>query len=72
MKRIVIAGIQSEICIDAICRRAYSLGYDVTLVRNGHSTYDSTVLSAFQIIKHHNKIIGQWFACVENAKNTEF
>ncbi|MBE5105172.1 cysteine hydrolase [Bacillus thuringiensis] len=72
IKRIVIAGIQSEICVDATCRRAYSLGYDVTLVGNGHSTYNSTVLSASQIIKHHNEIIGQWFACVKSAENIEF
>ena len=71
IKRIVIAGIQSEICIDATCRRAYSLGYDVTLVENGHSTYNSSLLSASQIIKHHNEVIGQWFACVKNAENIE-
>ena len=69
INRVVIAGIQSEICIDATCRRAYSLGYDVTLVKNGHSTYNSTVLSASQIIEHHNEIIGQWFARVKNSES---
>ncbi|MGG1167547.1 cysteine hydrolase family protein [Bacillus mycoides] len=72
INRVVIAGIQSEICIDATCRRAYSLGYDVTLVKNGHSTYNSTLLSASQIIKHHNEIIGQWFARVKNSESIEF
>ncbi|HDX9613027.1 TPA: cysteine hydrolase [Bacillus toyonensis] len=72
IERIVIAGIQSEICIDATCRRAYSLGYDVILVKDGHSTYDSALLSASQIINHHNDLIDQWFAHVENAKNIEF
>ncbi|MDA2623294.1 cysteine hydrolase family protein [Bacillus cereus] len=72
IKRIVIAGIQSEICIDATCRRAYSLGYDVILVGDGHSTYDSVILSASQIIRHHNDVIGQWFARIENEKNIEF
>ncbi|WP_410986386.1 cysteine hydrolase family protein [Bacillus cereus] len=72
IKRIIIAGIQSEICIDATCRRAYSLGYDVTLVGDGHSTYDSVILPASQIIEHHNHVIGQWFARIENEKNIEF
>ncbi|WP_242215276.1 cysteine hydrolase family protein [Bacillus cereus group sp. BfR-BA-01383] len=72
IKHIVITGIQSEICIDATCRRAFSLGYDVTLVEDGHSTYDSTLLSASQIIKHHNDILGQWFARVKSAKTIEF
>lgn len=71
-KRIIIVGIQSEICIDATCRRAFSLGYDVTLVRDGHSTYDSKILSAPQIIRHHNDLIGQWFADVKHEKDIQF
>ncbi|KFN04202.1 cysteine hydrolase [Bacillus clarus] len=72
IKQIVIAGIQSEICIDATCRRAFSLGYDVTLAEDGHSTYDSIVLSAPRIIKHHNDILAQWFADVKKARDIEF
>ncbi|NIL29484.1 cysteine hydrolase family protein [Bacillus thuringiensis] len=72
IKHIVITGIQSEICIDATCRRAYSLGYDITLVEDGHSTYDTTLLSAPQIIKHHNDIIGEWFANLKKAQLIEF
>jgi hypothetical protein len=30
------------------------LGYRVTLVKDGHTTYDTPILSAAQIIKHHN------------------
>ncbi|PGA91003.1 cysteine hydrolase family protein [Bacillus toyonensis] len=72
IKHIVITGIQSEICIDATCRRAYSLGYDVTLVEDGHSTYDTTLLAASKIIKHHNDIIGEWFANVKKAHIIQF
>ncbi|MDA1866514.1 isochorismatase family protein, partial [Bacillus cereus group sp. BY128LC] len=72
IEHIVITGVQSEICIDATCRRAYSLGYDVTLVEDGHSTYDTTLLSASQIIKHHNDIIGEWFANLKKAQIIEF
>ncbi len=31
-----------------------ALGYRVTLVRDGHTTYDTPVLTAAQIIDHHN------------------
>lgn len=68
IKRIILTGIQSEICVDATCRTAYSLGYDVMLVKDGHSTYDSQFLSASQIIDHHNHVLGQWFANVKNAR----
>ncbi|MGG0274704.1 cysteine hydrolase family protein [Bacillus rhizoplanae] len=68
IKRIILTGIQSEICVDATCRSAYGLGYAVILVKDGHSTYDSQVLSASQIIDHHNHVLGQWFADVKNAQ----
>lgn len=29
IEKLVIAGLQTEYCIDTTCRRAYSLGYDV-------------------------------------------
>lgn len=62
IKRIIIAGIQSEICVDATCRRAYSIGYEVILVQDGHSTKDSNVINADQIINHHNQVMKDWFA----------
>jgi nicotinamidase-related amidase len=62
VNKIVIAGLQTDYCIDTTCRRAFSLGYETILVRDGHSTYDSNTLSAEQIIEHHNRILGSWFA----------
>lgn len=62
INRIVIAGLQTEYCIDTTCRSAYSLGYETILVKDAHSTCDSKTLTAEQIIEHHNRIIGSWFA----------
>jgi nicotinamidase-related amidase len=66
--KLVIAGIQTEYCIDTTCRRAYSLGYDVTLVKDAHSTWDTDILTAEQVIAHHNNVLGNWFA---NLKETD-
>ena len=52
--RLVITGMRTEMCIDTTSRRAISEGYDVTLVGDAHATVDSEVLSAAQIIAHHN------------------
>lgn len=52
--RLVICGLQSDYCIDTTTRRALSLGYGVQLVEDGHSTEDNGVLTAAQIIAHHN------------------
>ena len=37
IRKLVIAGLQTEYCIDTTCRRASSLGYDIILVENAHS-----------------------------------
>ena len=54
---LVIMGCQTEYCIDTAVRTATVNGFDVTLVEDGHSTTDSEVLSAKQIIAHHNKTL---------------
>ena len=60
--RLILAGIQTEYCIDTTCRRAFSLGYDVVLVKDAHGTWDTDHLSASQIIAHHNETLGNWFS----------
>lgn len=54
INHLVIVGCKTEYCIDSACRKATTLGYDVTLVSDGHSTSDNAVLSGEQIIAHHN------------------
>jgi len=68
---LVLAGIQTEFCVDTTCRRAYSLGYNVTLVQDGHSTWDTEELTAPQIIAHHNQNLGGWFATLKSADEIE-
>ncbi len=54
MEHIVVMGCSTQHCIDSAVRTATISGLDVTLVGDGHSTADNDVLSAEQIIKHHN------------------
>ncbi|MGH2558499.1 MAG: cysteine hydrolase family protein [Thermomicrobiales bacterium] len=51
---LVVAGMQTDYCVDTACRRALSLDYDVTLVADAHTTFDTEFLTAAQIIAHHN------------------
>jgi nicotinamidase-related amidase len=71
-KKLVIAGIQTEYCVDTTCRRAYSLGYEVVLVQDAHSTWDTSHLSAQQIIAHHNETLGGWFADLKETNQIRF
>lgn len=59
---LVIAGLQTDFCIDTACRVAHSLGYKVTLAEDAHSTFDSSLLTAPQIIAHTSNIIKNRFA----------
>lgn len=58
VRHLIVTGVQTELCIDATCRRAASEGFDVTLVADGHTTEDSPTLPAAQIIAHHNRTLG--------------
>lgn len=65
---IVVAGLQTEYCIDATCKSAFGKSIPVLLVSDGHSTYGSPSMKAGKIIEYHNKILGRWFA---KLKTTE-
>lgn len=71
IKHIYIAGIQTEVCVDTTCRRAFSLGYKVTLISDLHSTWNSSEISAQQIINHHNRVL-RWFANVYPSEEVVF
>jgi nicotinamidase-related amidase len=59
---IIIAGGMTEYCVDTSCRRATSLGYDVTLASDAHLTRDNGVLTAANIIAHHNFVLDDFGA----------
>jgi nicotinamidase-related amidase len=68
IKEVIIMGMQTEYCIDTTCRRAFTSDYKVTLVKDGHSTYDTNLLSAPQIIAHHNAILRTFATVIESEK----
>lgn len=72
VKDLIVAGIQTEYCVDTTCRRAYSLGYKVVLVQDAHSTWDTENLKAEQIIAHHNQTLSDWFVSLRPANQIQF
>ncbi|GAA3406243.1 cysteine hydrolase family protein [Paenibacillus hodogayensis] len=71
IKKLILTGIQTELCIDTTCRRARSLGYDVVLAKDAHSTWKRGELSAENIIEHHNSLLC-WFADVKESSRIQF
>jgi len=61
INRLIVMGAQTEVCVDTTCRRAFSLGFKVALVSDGHSTWDNATLTADQIIRHTNDTLAGWF-----------
>lgn len=54
---LVVAGLMTQYCVDTTCRRAVSLGYDVTLVGDAHTTADTEKFTVEQIVDHHNALL---------------
>ncbi len=54
---LIVGGCMTQFCVDTTCRRAVSLGYDVTLLADGHMTADMGDLTFDQIIAHHNQVL---------------
>jgi nicotinamidase-related amidase len=70
--RLVVTGMQTEMCVDSACRGAVALDYRVVLVADGHTTYDTPVLGADLIIAHHNRLLGDGFVELVEARQVRF
>jgi nicotinamidase-related amidase len=70
--RLIVVGARTEVDVDTTCRSAFSLGLDVTLVPDGHSTWDNAILTAEQIIQHTNKTLADSFVRLIPSDHTLF
>ncbi|GCE19737.1 cysteine hydrolase family protein [Dictyobacter kobayashii] len=53
-RRLVVAGGQTQYCVDTTVRRATTFGYNVTLVSDAHVTFDTELLNEAQIVAFYN------------------
>jgi nicotinamidase-related amidase len=56
IKHLVICGMQTEFCVNATSRRAVELGYLVTVVTDGHTTFDGQVPAHQMIAQENNEL----------------
>jgi nicotinamidase-related amidase len=70
--RLVVAGMQTEMCVDSACRGAAALDYRVVLVADCHTTFDTPVIGADLIIAHHNRLLGRGFVELASAEQVRF
>ena len=70
--RLVIAGMQTEFCVDSACRAAAALGYKIVLASDAHTTFDSPALTADRIVEHHNRTLGGGFVELSASNEIQF
>lgn len=68
---VVICGFSTEGCIDSTVRSAWAKGFRVMLASGAHTTTANAVLSAEQIVKHHDLVLAR-FARVLPAAEVVF
>jgi nicotinamidase-related amidase len=68
---LVICGMQTEFCVDTAVRAGFERGYKITLVEDAHSTGDTPVLKAKDIVAHHNRTLAD-FAKLQCANAIAF
>ncbi len=71
IKRLILSGMQTEMCVDSTCRDAYGRGYNVTIASDAHSTMNNGVLTADQIINHTNATL-RMFAKIKPTEEITF
>ena len=69
---LIVCGMQSEYCVDTAVRAAVERGYKVTLVSDGHTTFDTKALTGAQIAAHHNATLDGSFATLKTAEEIAF
>lgn len=67
VRRLIVCGMQSEFCVDATCRTAHGLGYEVVLVQDAHATADSASLKARDIEDHVNTTLGRAYVTLSQT-----
>lgn len=60
-RRAVLCGMQTEFCVDTTCRGGFAQGWDLILASDAHTTFDTEVLPARDIVAHHNRTLNGRF-----------
>ena len=72
IESLVVTGMQSNYCVDTFVRAAKERGFAIRLVSDGHTTFDTPILTAEQIIAHHNHTLEDSFATLVGADDICF
>lgn len=69
VRRVVVAGLVTDGCVQATCNGAHELGYDVVLVKDAHSNYN---VKARDVINKWNTTLSNGVVRLESAVEVSF
>lgn len=70
-RHLIVAGNQTEMCVNATARRAAALGYEVTVVSDGHGTFDGDTPAA-EVIAVHNAAFAREVGEIRSSAELDF
>lgn len=68
IEHLIIVGMATNYCIDTTIKVAFEFGYDLSVVKNGTTTFDDRKIAAEQLIQHYENIWDRRFAQVANLE----
>ncbi|MCA9933022.1 MAG: cysteine hydrolase [Ardenticatenaceae bacterium] len=71
VQQLIVVGMQTEMCVAKTCKKAVALGHKVTLVADGHTTFDWEEMTAVDAITQHNAELSK-LADIKPATEVEF
>lgn len=72
VEELIITGMQSEYCVTSAIRGAYERGYKITLASDAHSTFDSKIAKARDIVAIINDTTNDSFGAAIPAADITF
>ncbi|MBF1713565.1 MAG: cysteine hydrolase [Streptococcus intermedius] len=68
IEHLIIVGMATNYCIDTTIKVAFEFGYDLSVVKNGTTTFDDRKIAAKQLIQHYENIWDRRFAQVADLE----
>ena len=59
IQKLILTGMQTEYCIDATCKSAFDLGYEIIIVKSSVTTYDNSLITAETITEFYEEQVWQ-------------
>lgn len=68
IEHLIIVGMATNYCVDTTIKVAFEFGYDLSVIKNGTTSFDDRKIAAEQLIQHYENIWDRRFAQVADLE----